>query len=123
MVAITHPAPLRPLLPLADRSRTAATYRRRRLVAGLLGALVLVGLVLAVGRLAGTAGAGAATDTGAPRPIAEVSVVVQPGDTVWSIARSLAGDGVDVRPVVDAIVAANGGADLAVGDRLLLSLP
>jgi hypothetical protein len=118
MVAITHPTPLRPLLPLPDRPVTAATYRRRRLVAGLLVVLVLVVVVLTASRLVG----GGATPVDRSRPIAEVSVLVQPGDTVWSIAESLAGTG-DVRPIVDAIVAANGGADLAVGERLLLSVP
>ena len=56
------------------------------------------------------------------RPVAEVQVVVQPGDTVWSIAAALA-EGDDVRPVVDAIVEANGGADLVAGQRLELRLP
>jgi len=43
--------------------------------------------------------------------------VVQPGDTLWSIARRLQPDG-DVRPLVDQLVDLNGGTDLAVGQRL-----
>ncbi len=51
----------------------------------------------------------------------ETSVVVQPGDTLWSIARSVAGDG-DVRPVVDAIQNLNAldGAHLVPGQVLQL---
>ncbi len=47
------------------------------------------------------------------------SYVVQPGDTLWSIARSLQPDG-DVRPLVRGLSAANGGAVLAVGQVLVL---
>jgi nucleoid-associated protein YgaU len=49
------------------------------------------------------------------------SVVVQPGDTLWSIATSLDGDG-DVRAVVDEIQELNGlnGAALVPGQTLLL---
>jgi Tfp pilus assembly protein FimV len=43
--------------------------------------------------------------------------VVQPGDTIWSIARRLQPTG-DVRALVDALVERNGGAALDVGQRL-----
>jgi hypothetical protein len=51
----------------------------------------------------------------------ESSVVVESGDTVWSIARSVAGDA-DVRAVVDAIQSLNGleGAHLEPGQVLRL---
>jgi nucleoid-associated protein YgaU len=45
--------------------------------------------------------------------------VVQPGDTLWSVARRLAPDG-DVRAVVDRLAAAHGGTALAPGDRIPL---
>jgi nucleoid-associated protein YgaU len=49
------------------------------------------------------------------------SVVVQPGDTLWSIATSLNGDG-DVRSVIDEIQQLNGlnSAVLVPGQTLLL---
>jgi LysM repeat protein len=47
----------------------------------------------------------------------ERTYVVQPGDTLWSIARRLQPEG-DVRPLVDQLVDLNGGTDLAVGQRL-----
>lgn len=96
---------------------TAATYARRRLVAGILLAVLVVVAAIGVSWLAAPA-----PDTFEARPVAEVQVLVQPGDTVWSIAEGLAA-GSDVRPVVDAIVAANGGADLVVGQRLDITVP
>ena len=114
MVAISHPVARPARLPARP---AAAVYRRRRLVAA---ALVLL-LVVALANLAMTL-LGADAGPAEPRPVAEVSVLVEPGDTVWSIAESLARGG-DVRPVVDAIVDANGGAALEVGDRLVLVLP
>lgn len=51
----------------------------------------------------------------------ESSVVVQPGDTLWSIASSLGGAG-DVRALIDEIQALNDlpGGDLVPGQMLLL---
>jgi hypothetical protein len=45
---------------------------------------------------------------------------VQPGDTLWSIARSVQPAG-DVRPLVHRLERANHGTRLRVGDRLLLN--
>ena len=125
MVAITHPA----AFPLAPRTRrpvggAAAVYRRRRLA--VLGALLVllalasVGAHTLVGRATGAAPDG--VGGGTPQPVASVAAVVGPGDTVWSIAARLA-DGDDPRPVVDAIVEANGGSSLVAGQRLEVVLP
>ena len=46
--------------------------------------------------------------------------VVQPGDTVWTIAHRLDPTG-DPRATVDRIVALNGGAALQPGQRLRLT--
>jgi nucleoid-associated protein YgaU len=47
--------------------------------------------------------------------------VVRPGDTLWAIARRIAGPGVDLRPVVDELAAANGvEGPLAIGIHLAL---
>jgi nucleoid-associated protein YgaU len=48
--------------------------------------------------------------------------VVQPGDTIWSIAHDLDPSG-DTRATVDRIVALNGGAALEPGQRLRLADP
>jgi Tfp pilus assembly protein FimV len=46
--------------------------------------------------------------------------VVQPGDTLWSVAAAVAPDGTDVRATVDELVGLNGGPALAVGQHLVL---
>jgi len=113
MVAITQPR----LLPLDRPVRLPdVVYRRRRLL-GLGVALVIAALLLA----------GLSSIQSAPggfdgRPAATVTYVVQAGDTVWSIAEVLA-PRADPRPLVDAIVEANGGAGLVVGQRLVLDVP
>ena len=95
-----------------------AVYRRRRFAALVLVTLVVLGaLLLANAVVARTAGGGN------PYPVAGTSSpllhVVQPGDTLWSIARGLDPDG-DVRLTVDRLVDLNGGAPLSVGQRLEL---
>jgi hypothetical protein len=114
MVAIAHPT-----IPIRAPRLPAVTYRRRRLAAlGLL--LVIVALALvAAEAVRGWRAGGAGLE---PTPVARVSVVVQPGDSVWSIAEEIR-PGHDPRPVVDAIVDANGGAALVAGQRLEIALP
>ncbi|MEO7572177.1 MAG: LysM peptidoglycan-binding domain-containing protein [Acidimicrobiales bacterium] len=105
-----------------------AVYRRRR-VAAVLAAVVLAAVLLlasaAVARIAGGVPSSAA---GAPSPTsaaaasaagvaAPATAVVQPGDTLWSIAAAAAPD-VDVRITVDRLIALNGGSPIAVGQEL-----
>ena len=66
---------------------------------------------------------GLARGDGPERPAPRVHYVVQPGDTLWSIARQVA-PGRDPRPVVDALVEANdlhGG--LQAGQELTVPVP
>jgi hypothetical protein len=66
---------------------------------------------------AGIALGGSTTTPGrSPHPHVE-SVVVQPGDTLWSIASRVAPNA-DPRAVVDKLAAQIGTSDLQVGDRL-----
>jgi LysM repeat protein len=46
--------------------------------------------------------------------------VVQPGDTLWSIAGSINPDGRDLRATVDRLVDAAGGSILQPGQRIAL---
>ena len=104
---------------------TAATYRRRRLVA----AAVAVALILATAWVLGALGGGPLTaserGTGASavelpmQPVSRATTVVQPGDTLWSIARELQPEG-DVRPLVDALAAQRNGRALQVGETIVL---
>ena len=117
--AMVNPAPheTQPTLPRPRLTVVppAPVVRRRRVVAaaGLLAAIVLAMLV--VSRVAMVLG-------GAPASVPGHRVdayVVQPGDTLWGIARRIQPEG-DVRSLVDRLVRANGGPNLTVGQSLAL---
>jgi Tfp pilus assembly protein FimV len=66
---------------------------------------------------------GLARGDGPDRPAPRVAYVVEPGDTLWSIARRVA-PGRDPRPVVDNLIEANdlrGG--LQAGQELSIPVP
>lgn len=102
-------------LPPARPSVPAATYWRRRAVA----AAIIVGVVLAVRVLLGAFGGDPqpASVPASPVLVGQTSVIVQPGDSLWTIARSLQPVG-DVRPVVDELARRRHGAPLRVGERI-----
>lgn len=104
-------------LVLAPAGRLpASTYRRRRAVA----AGLVVALVLAVSAVLGMVGGGPLPAPDRPADVRGGSTyVVQPGDTLWSIAERLDPTG-DPRPIVDRLARAHGGTVLHVGERLPL---
>lgn len=101
---------------------TRPAYGLRR-----IGALVVLTLALALAVLVADAAVGAlsTSPTGSATPVAAERsgdpdvVVVQPGDTLWTIAGEIAPDR-DPRAVVDELVALNGSAELQAGQRLVL---
>jgi hypothetical protein len=102
--------------PRPARRHQRAVYRRRRVLAALVG----LGLVLTIAR-AGTALGG--LTLAAPERLPHVQhVVVQPGDTLWSIARR-AVPGHDVRPVVDAMVRTLGTTMVVAGQTVAVPTP
>jgi nucleoid-associated protein YgaU len=112
----------------APRRSSAAVYARRRLVAGILLVLVLAATAVAVGRLVAALGdVPASVSEHRPTPAVVGSpangdtevYVVEPGDTLWSIARKLRPDG-DVRSLIRHLAKVNGGTELAVGARLVV---
>lgn len=106
------------VVPAPER-RPDVVYRRRRLGAALLAVVVLVALVLAV-RLAAAA-LGGVSASAPEAPLSPVPAhVVQPGDTLWSVAEALTPPGDDVRVTVDRLQRAHGSAALQVGQRLVL---
>ena len=93
---------------------SAATYWRRRVVAVALGLAAL-----AMAGKAGAALGGSPLAVPERRPAAASQSVVQPGDSLWSIAARLE-PGHDPRPAVDALAAARGGAPLVPGEVVTL---
>lgn len=90
----------------------AGVYRRRRLVALAL----LVGMVLGVASFVRQADA---TPTPEGQLAESVTVVVQPGDSLWAIAESLAPGG-DTRALVADLEVIAGGAVLQPGQQLVV---
>ncbi len=85
-----------------------------------LGAVQLLGADAAASGPASTAQPPTPVGVGASTSPAPAVVVVQPGDTLWAIARRLQPTG-DVRPLVDRLAERAGGAAVAAGQRIDLS--
>jgi len=97
-----------------SRRTSPTTFRRRRIVAAVLAA----GVVVVAGQAGGALG-GSPLAAPERRPTASSvqTVVVQPGDTLWAIARRLA-PGEDPRPLVDQLAVAHGSGPLLPGQVL-----
>ncbi|MGH9188157.1 MAG: LysM peptidoglycan-binding domain-containing protein [Acidimicrobiales bacterium] len=108
--------------PRSDAPLPRPAYRVRRTVAAGLATAVLLTCGWAAGLVPAPDRVSTATPAPIVRPVAARGYVVQPGDTLWSIARAVAPEG-DVRIVVDQLADLNGGAGLRVGQRLLLPDP
>ncbi|MEI4272653.1 LysM peptidoglycan-binding domain-containing protein [Klenkia sp. LSe6-5] len=100
----------------AAQAPVRLTRRGRRVLAGLG-----VGAVVAVSAVVGSAVLGSA-DEPALELAGRSSVVVHSGDTLWSIAQSIAPD-VDPRAVVDALQEVNGLTDASLVPGQVLLLP
>lgn len=129
MVAVAYPMPG---LPKAGRSTrpavgaarvpvrprvTPASYRRRRVGVGSLVLTMLLAGRVVVGSLGG--GPLSAPEPTSPVLITQQVHVVQPGDTLWTIAQRLQPEG-DVRRLVHQLSAQRSGAALQVGERITL---
>jgi hypothetical protein len=108
-----------------DRRPISQVYARRRLMAMLtLAAIVLVLLVGAGHVVANRGGAPASASairpvTAAAAPVADNVYVVQAGDTLWSIGQRFHGH-TALADYVDTLVSANGGTRLQVSQPLVL---
>jgi len=95
------------------------TYRRRRILVAALLCLFLSALPLLGGELigwvTGTPGATLVEASGQP-----VIYVVQPGDTLWSIAERVNPPGRDLRYTVDRLSEVAGGSLLHPGQRIVI---
>jgi nucleoid-associated protein YgaU len=120
------PGSVRPVRPVPSRLPDRATrVRRRRLAVLVLAVASVAAAVLGAQAVSGLAQVDGTTTPQPvdvrPAPVAGQRYVVQPGDTLWSIAAQIAPDD-DPRAVVDALRAANGGPTLEVGAELTLDV-
>ena len=113
---VIDPESCRQRYPRPARRHSHAVYRRRRVLAALAG----LGLLLAVAR-AGVAFGGSSLAAAGRLPHVQ-RVVVQPGDSLWSIAQRAA-PGHDPRPVVDQLAARLGAATLVPGEVVSVPAP
>src|SRR4051794_18498725 len=108
--------PSRQPSPRPARRHRPAVYHRRRVLAALAG----LGLVLTVAR---AGGALEGSSLASPERLPHVQqVVVQSGDSLWSIAQRVA-PGHDPRPIVDALAAELHGAMLMEGATISVPAP
>ena len=97
------------------QSPPAGVFLRRRV--GVLFAVIclaILGLSVASTPFA-DAGQGSANDAAVGGNV----VIVQPGDTLWTLARGVQPNG-DVRPLVAQLARSHGGSSLRAGDRIAL---
>lgn len=120
----------RPTPTSAPRRHAPSVYWRRRMVVGFVAVFGLTVVWLAAVGAAAVASGGPESTSGAADAVAADAVVdgsspagpvyvVQPGDTLWSIAASLDLDG-DIRAVVGELADRTGGAALQPGQRIRL---
>ena len=101
---------------LAEAHPSTTVYIRRRLLVGAVLATIVAVLALGAGNVLANRG-GAPASTSTVRPAA--SYLVRPGDTLWSIAEAHRGP-VSQVDYVDALVSANGGTMLQIGEVITL---
>ena len=104
-----------------SRSAPPSGLDYRAVIAALLLLFVVIVGSVAVGRgaLAGLAPAPSKLSVSTAHAGTTGVVVVQPGDSLWSIARRVQPVG-DVRSLVDQLASSNGSAVLQPGDRIVL---
>jgi len=109
----------RPARPVATTASPARLTRRGRLVVVLVLATLTL-IAFSLGRASSSDASRGAGRPASPRP----TTVVQPGDTLWSIARRIE-PGADPRVMVDRIARLNdlGGRPIQSGQQLTLPYP
>ena len=117
-IDILDASPRRAVLGAAPATRLRLTRRGRRVLAFLASVPAIVALSIAI--ISG-GGALATSDSGAGAAFEKVTVM--PGDTLWSIAESVAPQA-DPRDVVDAIMRLNAlpSGSLDAGETIALPL-
>ncbi len=113
-------APRRGDAPSSGSSLAWLAQLDRRVV-GVLGAVIVAYMALTLVQGGPPADASAPIESQAVSELqaGESFVVAASGDTYWQIASTLVADG-DIRPVVQQLVDRNGGANLEIGQRVII---
>jgi len=101
-----HPS----LATIAANTASVATYQRRRLVV-LVATMLILGVVIA-GVIGATGTTAQADQAVAGQSIEPRTVIAQPGDTLWAIAKRVAPQA-NISDLVDQLVRINGDAIVA----------
>ena len=119
MTVTSHPHTVQ---PYSVEMQASAEYAQRPPAKLSISALLAAALSLAVVLLLVVVdGDAAAADVGSVSVPDTISVhVVQPGDTLWGIAREMAGPDADIRPLVEELKVIAGGSNLQIGQRLIV---
>lgn len=108
-----------PVGPATQTTLRRPVWPLRAVLVGVVTLLAMVGLVVASG--GESSGGSLVTPAASQAPVAGDGSgavhVVQPGDTLWSIAAVVA-PGSDPRPIVDELARRSGGAGLQPGQRI-----
>ena len=129
----SHPRPALRVVPVASSGRPVAPSAPIEMGLGDLGLrlshavvaaaavvlMVVAAIAVSSGALAGLAPAPAGPAAAGTSAGEGTTVTVAAGDTLWSIARRVQPTG-DVRPLVDQLVAAQGGAVLQPGQQIVI---
>lgn len=99
--------------PQSDRQATAQVYLVRR-------ALVITVSAVALYLAAGVIGSILDSGRSLPPHTGSTVHVVQPGESLWSIARAER-PGADLSALVDKLIRLNGGSTIQVGQQLVLA--
>lgn len=111
--------PSRLAAPRQAASRpTTQVYIRRRLLVALVLLTVVAAVWLGAGDVVANRG-GEPASASAVRPVSSQTYIVQPGDTMWSIARVHHGER-SLSDYVDLLIEQNGGTLLQIGQQVVL---
>jgi len=97
---------------------TTQVYIRRRLLVALVLLTVVAAVWLGAGDVVANRG-GEPASASAVRPVSSQTYIVQPGDTMWSIARVHHGER-SLSDYVDLLIEQNGGTLLQIGQQVVL---
>lgn len=116
---IPQPTTSRAHHTVSESPRVRSSLSINAVLAALLAAMIVVAFVGFGGDAAANGPLQPASSQSSVVDTIEI-YVVQPGDTLWSIATAVSVEGEDIRPLVAHLKSVAGGASLDVGQRIII---